>query len=90
MPRKCCTLWDGESCDSGQPGTDFKGVIFTFPSGGARIRSLTGDTANAFHRTLHAMVYIIKKLLDVGFDYVLPGKIQSDRLRLVSTKALRA
>ena len=47
---------------------------------GARIRGLTGDTANAFHRTLHAMVYIIKKLLDVGFDYVLPGKIQSDRL----------
>ena len=26
------------------------------------------------------MVYIIKKLLDVGLDYVLPGKIQSDLL----------
>ena len=47
---------------------------------GARVKGLTGDTANAFHRTLHAMVYIIKKLLDLGFDYVLPGKIQSDRL----------
>ena len=45
---------------------------------GARIRGLTGS--NAFHRTLHAMVNIIKKLLDLGFEYVLPGKIQSDRL----------
>lgn len=34
----------------------------------ARIRGFTGDTSNAFHRTLHAMVYIIKKLLDLGFD----------------------
>ena len=41
---------------------------------GAKIRVLTSHTANAFHRTLHAMVYIIKKLLDMGFDYVLPGK----------------
>ena len=27
---------------------------------GAKIRVLTGHTANAFHRTLHAMVYIIR------------------------------
>ena len=36
---------------------------------GERIRSLTGDTANAIYRDLHAMVYITKKLF-VGFDYV--------------------
>ena len=46
----------------------------------ARIKGLTGDTANAFHRTLHTMINVIKKLLDVGFDYVLPGKTESDRL----------
>lgn len=45
-----------------------------------RIRGLTGDTENAFYLSQLAMVYIIKKLLDVGFDYVLLGKIQSDRL----------
>ena len=33
MPRKCCALWDGISCDSGQPGSDFIGTMFTFPSG---------------------------------------------------------
>ena len=44
------------------------------------VRGSTGNTANAFYRTLHDMIYIIKKLLDVGFDFVLPGKIQSDRL----------
>ena len=42
---------------------------------GARITDLTRDTVNAFHRTLHAMVYIIKKHSDVGFDYVLSSKI---------------
>ena len=47
---------------------------------GAWMRGSTGDTANAFHRTLHDMIYIIKKLLDVGFDFVLLDKIQSDRL----------
>ena len=45
-----------------------------------RIRGLTGDTENVFYLTLLAMVYIIIKLLDVGFDYVLPGKIQSNHL----------
>ena len=47
---------------------------------GARVRGMTSNTANAFHQTLHGMVDIIKKLLDLGFDYVLPGKIMSDRL----------
>ena len=47
---------------------------------GARVRGLTGDTANAFRKTLHDIVYIVRKLLDLGFDYVLSGKIQSDRL----------
>ena len=46
----------------------------------ARIRGSTEYIANAFHPSVHAVVYIIKKLLDVGFDYVLPVKIQSDRL----------
>ena len=32
MPRNYCTLWDGQFCDTGQPGSDFKGVIFTSPS----------------------------------------------------------
>ena len=32
MPRKCCTLYDGKSCDSGREGNDFKGTLFTFPS----------------------------------------------------------
>ena len=50
---------------------------------GARVRGLTCDTANAFHRTLHAIVYLIKDLLDQGYDYVLPGKIQSDCLEEV-------
>ena len=45
-----------------------------------RIRRLTGDTENAFYLTLLAMVYIIKKLLDVAFYYVLPGEIQSNHL----------
>ena len=47
---------------------------------GARVRGMTSNTANAFHQTLHGMVDIIKKRLDLGFDYVLPGKIMSDRL----------
>lgn len=46
----------------------------------ARLRRSTGYIANAFHRTLHAVVYIIKKLLDVAFYYVLPGEIQSNHL----------
>ena len=46
----------------------------------ARIKGLTSDTANAFHQTLHAIVHLIKVLSDSGYDYVIPGKIQSDRL----------
>lgn len=33
MRRKCCTLRDEKPCNSGQPGSNFRGVIFTFPSG---------------------------------------------------------
>ena len=47
---------------------------------GARRRGLTTDTATAFHQTLHGMVAIINKLLDLGFAYVLPGKIMSEGL----------
>lgn len=31
MPRICCTLQEEGSCDSGQPESEFKGFIFTFP-----------------------------------------------------------
>jgi hypothetical protein len=47
---------------------------------GARIQGLTSDTSNVFHQTLHAIVHLIKVLLDSGYEYVLPVKIQSDRL----------
>ena len=47
---------------------------------GHRVKCLTSDTANALHQTLHAIVDITKNLLRAGHPYVLPGKIQSDRL----------
>ena len=47
---------------------------------GDRIKCLTIDTANALHQTLHGIVQITKILLRAGYEYVLPGKIQSDRL----------
>ena len=47
MPRICCTLWDGDSCDSEQPGSDFKGVIFTFSSGKNEIRQRQRDKTTA-------------------------------------------
>ena len=47
---------------------------------GNRIRCLTSETANALHKTLNGIVKICKSLLNLGFKYVLPGKIQSDRL----------
>ena len=77
------------------PGLDFllkmNSVIKLMDSGkrGTRIRSFTGDTSNAIYWDLHAMVYITKKLLDVGFDFVLPGKrwspiVQRDSLILTT------
>ena len=31
MGRKCTTLFNGQSCDSGYKGSKFKGIIFGFP-----------------------------------------------------------
>ena len=45
-----------------------------------RIRGLTADTSNALHQTLNGFVDLTKTLLLSGFKYVLPGKIQSDRI----------
>ena len=47
---------------------------------GQRVKALTGDTSNALHVTLLGMVDLIKTLLQHGHKYVLPGKIQSDRV----------
>lgn len=47
---------------------------------GHRIRSLTADTANAWHVTLTGMVEVTRKLLILGASYILLGKLQSDRL----------
>ena len=47
---------------------------------GDRVKCLTSETANALHQTLHAIVDITKNMLRAGHPYVLPGKIQSDRL----------
>ena len=49
-------------------------------SKGRRWHSLTSDTSNALHQTRLGIVALIKLKLDVGFSYVFPGKIQSDRL----------
>lgn len=52
----------------------------------ARLSRSTGYIANAFHRTLHAVVYIIKKLLDMGFDYVLfANSLSMQRLKLYNS-----
>ena len=45
-----------------------------------RVRDLTSNTANALHQTLNGVVAVIKILLTKNFDYVLPGKLQLDRL----------
>ena len=47
---------------------------------GKRINTLTGDTSNALHVTFLGMVDLIKTLLSSGHKYVLPGKIQCDRV----------
>ena len=44
------------------------------------MHSLTSDTSTALHRTLTGTVALIKLKLDIGFSYVLPGKVQSDRI----------
>ena len=45
-----------------------------------RINSLTSDTANAWHVLLNGIVDVTKCLLNSGMEYVLLGKLQSDRL----------
>ena len=47
---------------------------------GYRVRCLTSETSNALHETLNGIVDVTKSLLNSGYDYVLPGKIQSDRI----------
>ena len=45
-----------------------------------RVKGLTGETANALHRTLVGIVELIRILLNQGYAYVLPGKFSSDRI----------
>ena len=47
---------------------------------GKQMNTLTGDTSNELHVTLLGMVDLIKTLLSSGHKYVLPEKIQSDRV----------
>ena len=47
---------------------------------GKRVRGLTGETANALHRTLVGIVELVRLLLSKGYAYVLPGKFSSDRI----------
>ena len=47
---------------------------------GQRMNNLTSDTSNALYRTLTGIVALIKLKLDIGFFYVRPGKVQSDRI----------
>jgi len=58
--------------------TTFKLMACSFRSG--RQHGLTSETSNALHQTLNGLTCLVKCLLDAGFQYVLPGKIQSDRL----------
>lgn len=46
---------------------------------GARVKCLTSDTSNALHLTLNGFCKLIPSLLKY-LCYVLPGKLQSDRL----------
>ena len=47
---------------------------------GKRIQGLSSETACGLHVMLHGMVNKIRVLLSNGFEYILPGKFQSDRL----------
>ena len=47
---------------------------------GQRVEGLTQETSSALHITLNEMINVIKDLLQLGFNCVLPGTIQSDRL----------
>ena len=47
---------------------------------GQRVHGLTGETSNALHQTIIGIIDLIKILLNLDHEYVLPGKFQSDRL----------
>lgn len=47
---------------------------------GKRVKGLTTETANGMHTLLHGIVQKIRIYLARGMAYVLPGKLQSDRL----------
>ena len=47
---------------------------------GNRRQGLTSETSNALHQTLIGLIDLVKTLLNLDHDYVLLGKIQSDRL----------
>ena len=49
--------------------------------GSKRVRSLTHDTKNALVQTMTGLVAVSRYLINfAGFEYVLLGRIQSDRL----------
>lgn len=58
--------------------TSFK--IMDSSQKGKRVKGLTSETANGLHTLLHGIVDMIRVMLTRGMPYVLPGKIQSDRL----------
>jgi hypothetical protein len=45
-----------------------------------RIASLTSETRDALASTIRGLIHLWKRLLSVGYIYVLPGVFQSDRL----------
>ena len=47
---------------------------------GKRMRGFTNHTSNELHLTINGFVDVIKTLLSSEYTYVLPGKIQSDRV----------
>ena len=67
--------------------TSFKKMDNSFV--GHRMRGLTVDTSNALHQTLNGIVELVKTLLSCNDvilskeNYILPGKIQSDRIPIM-------
>ena len=47
---------------------------------GSRVNCLTSDTSDASCVTLNGLVDLTETLLNLGFSYMLLGKIQSDRI----------
>ena len=48
---------------------------------GKRVQGLTGETANALHRTLVGIIELVRLLLGKGYAYIFPGKFSSDRIK---------